>query len=223
MGKENKVILDMDGTLYKFDQGSGNTFSGSQFYADIKDNVYDFLMDKLGLSRDEALREFARIKTQYNGEISLGVEQEFGINRNEYFGATWNLNPEKYITRDDELPEAIEQVRGRVALLTAAPRVWAVNVLAYLNIEKMFGDNIFTGEPDLRKPNPLIFDYVATSMNAKPSDVYSIGDQEESDIIPAKSIGMRTVFVGPGTSQIADYSAENVKMALQLLKQEGVL
>ncbi len=223
MKEQYRFIFDMDGTLYHFDKGQGQTFTASRFYTDLRSNVYGFFMERRGLSRDEALSEYERIKDKYDGEVSLGVEKEYGIDRYDYFDSTWNLNPNDYIEKDPDLPEMLEQLKGRIALLTAAPRVWAINVLAYLDIDRMFEGKLYTGEPDERKPNPVVFRKIANDLRVPPGNVFSIGDQEYSDILPAKSIGMKTILVGSNENTTADYKTKNVKSAINILKKEGFI
>lgn len=221
MKEQYKFIFDMDGTLYHFDKCQGQIFTTSRFYTDLRSNIYAFFMEKRGLSRIDAITEYERIKEAYKGEVSLGVESEYGIDRYEFFDNTWNINPEGYIEKDTDLPEMLERLQGRIALLTAAPKIWAVNVLSYLGIEEIFGDSLYTGEPDERKPNPAVFQRIADDFSVSPKKVFSIGDQEYSDIVPAKSIGMKTVLVGSSQNSIADYQANNIKLAISLLRKEG--
>jgi len=224
MKKEDyRAIFDMDGTLYQFDKGEGKEFTSSRFYGDLKNNVYGFFMARRGISREIAISEYERIKAKYNGEISIGVETEYEIDRYEYFRETWGtLNPMDYIDANENLPEVFNALRGKIALLTTAPRIWALNVLAYLQVKDVFDTAIYTGEPNLRKPNPLIFQKIADNFGAIPSLVFSIGDQEISDIIPAKTIGMKTIKIGNGETQ-ADYQIDNVLLAINLLRKEGFL
>jgi HAD superfamily hydrolase (TIGR01509 family) len=221
MKEQNRFIFDMDGTLYRFDKGQGQTFTASRFYTDLRNNVYSFFMARRGISSEEAMTEYERIKEQYNGEVSLGVEAEYGIDRYDFFENTWNFNPEGYIEKDTDLPEMLDQLKGRVALLTAAPRVWAVNVLAYLDIDNAFEGRLYTGEPDDRKPNPRVFQRIADDFSVPTANIFSIGDQEQSDIIPAKTLGMRTVLIGSSQNTVADYQAADVKLAIGLLRKEG--
>jgi len=221
MKEQYKFIFDMDGTLYTFDKGQGQAFTSSRFYSDLRKNVYSFFMERQGMTENEAMLEYERIKEKYDGEISLGVEGEYGINRYDYFDKTWNFKPEDYIEKDTDLPEMLERMKGRIALLTAAPRVWAVNVLSYLDIDQYFDGRIYTGEPDDRKPNPMAFQKIASDFMISPSQMFSIGDQEYSDILPAKSIGMKTVLVGVPRDTQADYQADSVGLAIGLLRREG--
>jgi len=220
MKEKSKFIFDMDGTLYKFDKNTSQTFVASRFGMDIAQNVHTFFMDRFNLSNEQAQVELSRLDSTYNGEVSLGLETEFGINRNEYFAATWNLEPSDYIEKNPNLRGMLEEIRGRIALLTAAPRIWAIKVLAHLEIDDLFENNIVTGDPDERKPNVIVFQRIAERFNTSPSTVFSIGDQEHTDILPAKSIGMQTVRIGSSDTQ-ADYFAEDVETAVRLLKKLG--
>ena len=55
------------------------------------------------------------------------------------------------------------------------------------------------------------------------SQTVSIGDQDFSDIVPAKQLGMRTVRIGQDENSVADLQARNVNDALVKLRQKGWL
>lgn len=210
------IILDMDGTLYKFDNGNSKTFGSSTFYQRVKENAYSFLSRRLSLSKPEAIRIFEEIRKEFKGEISLGLEKKFGITRYEYFGKSWDLNPGEFLQKKD-LSSLVQSLEGEVAVLTAAPRVWAERVLEYLNIIKYISA-LFTGEPDLRKPNPQAFKQVCDTFGIPPTNAISVGDQIESDILPAKVIGMKTILVGDNSSN-ADYCIKNIEELPDLIRR----
>jgi FMN phosphatase YigB (HAD superfamily) len=222
MGKYN-FIFDLDGTLYKFDRGKSSSFAKSRFCADIRANACLFLSRAMCLPEVKAKLEFERIRKKYDGQVSLGMEVEFGLDRNEYFENTWNLDPNTYIESDNSLALELGDLQGRVALLTAAPRIWATQVLSYLNLNKLFGSRVYTGEPDLRKPNPEIIKKIAEDLGVSEEMVFSIGDEENSDILPAKSVGMYTVLIGKSSDSVADYQAESVTEAMKLLREKGFI
>lgn len=216
MKNEQGVIFDLDGTLYRL-RSSDGTFGNSSFYADLQANMSRFLADRLGLSSTDAECEYTRIKDQYNGEVSLGVELELGIDRYEWFGNTWNLDPARYVDAPGEnLAESLAPFRGRSLVLTAAPAAWAYRVLEYLGMDEMFDGKVITGEPDLRKPNPAIFRKAAQILQKQCCEVISVGDQNESDIVPAKALGMTTVRIG-SVMEDADYRVDDVYGAVNLL------
>ena len=77
MEKINAVIFDMDGTLYQFPNGT--TFSSSPLGEAVKENVTSFIAEEFKLQDDEARLKYRELQMQYDGEMSLGLEQEFSI------------------------------------------------------------------------------------------------------------------------------------------------
>ena len=221
MEKINAIIFDMDGTLYQFPDDI--PFSSSPLGEAVKENIISFIAKEFKLLDNEARQKYSEIQTKYNGEISLGLEKEHGIDRMRFFEENWGIDPENIITSEPNLKEELERLDIRCILLTAAPRIWAKRVLKYMGISTVFDDQMYTGEPDVRKPSPEAFRIITTKLGLDASTVVSIGDQEYSDIIPAKEVGMRTVRIGKGVQSDADFIAPDVKSALALLRQEGLL
>lgn len=218
MSEPKGVILDLDGTLYQF-RGVDGTFGGSDFYDGLKNNMYSYLAEVIGLTEEAAKAEYERIKDMFNGEVSLGVEQELGIDRYDWFGNTWNLNPADYLDPPRaELAESLASLEGRAVVLTAAPAAWAYPALEYLGISDLFNRNVLTGEPDIRKPNPAVFKQAANVLQRQCCEVVSVGDQNSSDILPAKQLGMLTVKIGL-EAEDADYFASDIYGALQIVKK----
>ncbi len=205
---ENKFIFDLDGTLCRF-QG-GPDFASSTFFADIRKNIFVFLEEKLRVPKGKVADEYIRIKQKYGEDISLAVEQEFGVGRHVYFEETWRLAPEKYIDQSNGVCEFLNSLRDRYAVLTNAPRVWAEPALRYLGVNDLPDELLFTGESDVRKPAEEAFRIVAYALKAPLERIYSIGDQEVTDIVPAQKVGMKTIRIGTGES-VADYIVENVR------------
>ena len=215
--KDKYFIFDMDGTLYQFDKSRNKDFGSSIFYSDLRQNIYQLFVNEFGFTESGAIDEYQRIKEKYGGEVSLGVEKEHQIDRYKFFEKTWNLNPEYYLEKNTILNDIFNCLEDKVAVLTAAPKIWAEKALTYLGIYEFVKDKLFTGEPDLRKPNLEIFRRVAKSFGTEPENVYSIGDQEYSDIIPAKQIGMKTIIVG-SKSKHADYQINTIDELLPMLE-----
>ncbi|MBI4214448.1 HAD hydrolase-like protein [archaeon] len=213
MGK-NRFVFDMDGTLYGLDSGS---FKLSSVYRQIKNNIYLFLSGRLGITPEAAASEYENINLAYNGHASIGFEKEFGIDRYDYFNNTWNINPDGLIQPDDAVKRLFKTLAGRVAVLTNAPRVWAVRALDYLGIYDDVSDALFTGEPDIRKPNPLAFRRVIDFLKVGPEQAVSVGNEVEEDILPAKKLGMKTVLVGSFNTQ-ADFCLDSVGGLLNIIE-----
>lgn len=215
-----KYILDLDGTLYEFEPEARGVFADSAFGRDLADRTERFVAERLGLSAATAAQELDRLRTERPESLSLALEREHGIDRLELFAATWDCAPEAYLEPPDPaLAPALAEVAGDAVVLTAAPRVWAERVLEYLDVAELFAERLLTGEPDVRKPDPAAFQQALELLEAAPEQAVSVGDQNHSDILPAKRLGMTTVRIGPEIGD-ADYRADSAVVALELVWKE---
>ena len=174
MKKAEALIFDMDGTLYSFDKAQAGVFTASRFGQAIHNNCVQFFADRFALSADQAERMYLDFKRRYNGEVSLGLEQEQGIPRTEYFSRTWDLDPAEFILPDEKLVQAIGLLTIQTGVLSAAPRVWVDRVLEFMQLRQIFEPAIFTGDPDIRKPHPQAFLQLAEWWQLDPSTVVSM-------------------------------------------------
>ncbi|MFH0870091.1 MAG: HAD family hydrolase [archaeon] len=209
------LVFDLDGTLHCFNRPLGVDFSSSSLYSEIKRRAHAFLARRLNVSAADAKCIYELLDKDFNGAISLGVESRHGIDRYEWFENTWNLDPKDFIEKTDHLP-LFNSLEAKVSILTGAPRIWASKVLDYLNLGCYQGA-LFTGEPNLRKPNPLSFRMVCDAIRIPPENAFSVGDQVISDILPAKRIGMKTVLVR-GYSAEADYCIGSINELPALMR-----
>ena len=75
------------------------------------------------------------------------------------------------------------------------------------------------------KPDIRIFEYALDKANCKPQDACMIGDRLDNDILPAKSLGMKTVWIKRGfgalqkplsKSEEPDYTINNLSQLLEI-------
>ena len=66
------------------------------------------------------------------------------------------------------------------------------------NIGKYFDVVVASAEAGCAKPDLKIFDLALEQAGCKPNDAVMIGDRLDNDIVPAKQIGMKTVWVRQG-------------------------
>jgi len=207
MKAKQTIILDMDGTIYQFNGGS---FRESGIYTYIRKNSIDFISNKLDKNILEAENIFENILETHGSTLglSVGLEREFGLNRFEYFDFAWNLNAGEFVAANLEIKPLLFRLQQEydLVLLSDAPRVWVNNVLEYFDIRTFFGNNIFSGEGDIRKEYDNAFQNLINKVGVAPTCCISVGDQEKTDISPAKKLGMKTVFVGKDDSSVADFS-----------------
>jgi putative hydrolase of the HAD superfamily len=222
MSRAEGVIFDMDGTLYPFNEGQ--KFAETKFGQTIIGNGIQFFETRFSLSPDDAKIKYQEMSDLFNGEVSLGLEEIYGIPRADFFAATWGLDATEFVPPQAELTDQLESIDVRRGLLSAAPSIWVNRVLGHLGIKGLFGDSIFTGEPDIRKPNAVAFSQISDHWEVAPPAVIAIGDQEHTDIIPAKSIGMITVLIALNQpASQADFVAPTIHSALEQLRKEKLL
>lgn len=211
MKENNKkiIIFDMDGTLYKF---KGDSFKSSGLYDVVIANTLLYISRKLEKSEAEAQEILDVIFKKYGNSISIGLEKEFKIDRYDYFDFAWNIEARNYVQFDAQLKPFLLNLENNfnLVLLSDAPKIWVQIVLDYLGVKEVFKDNIFSGEGDTRKEFGNAFDVICKRKGIEPRMCFAVGDQEETDIIPAKKIGMKTVFVGKGKSSISDHSVSDI-------------
>ncbi len=223
MNKIEAIVFDLDGTLYSFDDRNESHFPSSRFGQQIQANCRKFFQDRFGLNELEAQACYLDFNERYQGEVSLGLERERGVPRSEYFAVTWNLQPQDFLVANQELKQTLSLLSVKTGILSAAPRIWVDRVLQFLAINQFFAEAIFTGDPDIRKPDPRSFQQLVDFWQLAPQKIVSIGDQEKTDILPAKSLGMLTVRIGRDLETKADFQAGDVIQAIALLKEKGLI
>lgn len=67
---------------------------------------------------------------------------------------------------------------------------------------------IASAEEGVAKPDKRIFELALNRSNCKPGDAVMIGDRIDNDIVPAKLMGMRTIWIKQGYGQYWDITDE---------------
>ena len=224
MRKAKGIIFDMDGTLYQFKNDKDTAFTETQFMQRLHENAIAFFESHFGLGREAAIERYWDIRRRFDGEVSLGLEREHNISRADYFAVTWgDMKPAEFVAEDQQLLNSIEKIGIRRAVLSAAPMIWIDRVLEHLAVRGLFEPAIFSGDPDIRKPDPAAFMQVARFWGLQPYEIVSVGDIEKNDILPARQLGMVTVRIGTDPNSQADFMATDIHGAIELLKKENII
>lgn len=97
-------------------------------------------------------------------------------------------------------------------------------VLTELKIHNFFRSVIDSAIVNVRKPDPAIFNIAIEALELKPSECVVIGDSYDRDIIPAKRLGCKTIWLEgkswfePGETSCADYVIKSLTELPRLLK-----
>jgi|UniRef100_UPI003FEE335F HAD superfamily hydrolase (TIGR01509 family) len=76
-------------------------------------------------------------------------------------------------------------------------------------IGKYFDVVVASAEVGYDKPDFEIFNIALAQANCKPNEAVMIGDRLDNDIVPAKKLGMRTVWVRQGFAKIQYVKSKN--------------
>lgn len=92
------------------------------------------------------------------------------------------------------------------------------NKISSLGLTDSFKSIVTSGEIDIKKPDPRIFLEALSRMNIKPENTVFCGDSIKSDIIPAKELGMITIWKTEKDSERneVDYKLSNFSFFPQI-------
>lgn len=210
MKKDKLIIFDLDGTLYKM---KGGSFSNSKLHKKISENAIKYIKTKLKISKHEAENILKEVVHEYGENISIALEKKYGLNRYDYFDYVWNVKPKSYINKSKDIENILIRLNKdyEFLLISDSPKIWIINVLKALGIDTFFKGKILSGEGNKRKIFGNRYDDILNKYNIVPSDVIVVGDQEDTDIVPAKKIGLKTIFINQSKkSKLADVNIRNI-------------
>lgn len=165
------------------------------------------------ISYDEFYRKMVEVSKQNENAYNLTVDG-YGLNR-----ALWNS--------DDEVvyPEAEECLRElskhyKIGIIAnqnpgSCERLEKMGMLKYIDIV------VASAEEGVAKPDLRIFRIALERAACKPEEAVMVGDRIDNDIIPAKKIGMKTVWIrqGFGKYYVPDPAAEKPDRTVNSLNE----
>lgn len=99
-------------------------------------------------------------------------------------------------------------------------RLKALGILQYINLV------IASAEEGIAKPDERIFEIALNRAICKPQHAVMVGDRIDNDIIPAKELGMKTIWIRQGFGKYwkkstereqADYEVNNLSEILEIV------
>ena len=112
--------------------------------------------------------------------------------------------------------ELLQKLRGkyRLGLITnASDKETTWRILRDLRLKDLFATILISGEFGWRKPSPQIFNAALGELSARPEYSVMVGDSFEADIIGAKNLGLKTVYIdaeNEAESDIPDITIQHI-------------
>ncbi|HMN48397.1 MAG TPA: HAD family hydrolase [Ignavibacteriaceae bacterium] len=98
-------------------------------------------------------------------------------------------------------------------------------VLEELSLKKYFTSILDSAVVGIRKPDPKIFEIALDELGVNPIDAVMIGDSYNNDIVPAKAIGCKTIWINikgwnnPADTKDADSIINTIKKIPNIMKE----
>ncbi len=195
------VLFDIDDTL----------FSTTAFALDARHNaVMAMIREGLDIGEEEGVRELTEVVAEFTSNYDehldrlldrLGESRFGGRNPAVLVAAgvvAYHQTKERQLRPLDDavvLLRTLHRSGIRVGIVSAglsvkqAEKLVRLGVLPYVDPAAIF----FSTQMGVSKPNPKIYSKACAAMKISPSRALYVGDRPETDVAPARAVGMRTV------------------------------
>lgn len=205
------IWFDLEGTLLK----------NPRYDAAVKDFAHQLYLQETGKQRTtETKKEFDALLKQHIRKslifVALGKSKKFYA---EAFATQFPF--QQYVSQDRDVQAVISFLKQKnigLGVYTSLPRDPLVKILSLLGLDAadftlLSGDDVTKGKPD-----PEGFEKIVALCGVSAEKIIFVGDSEPKDIIPAKSVRMKTILVCSASS-FADYSVADFKALLLLFQK----
>ncbi|AEH24976.1 TIGR02253 family HAD-type hydrolase [Pyrococcus yayanosii] len=181
------ILFDIDGTL----------LSERPLVMLFLPQVYAEIARRMGVSRGEARRIFLREVERRHGTYEWHDWNFFF----KLFGLSLRFEEllKKYPHKIEVFPgvqETLKQLSKeyKLGIVTSGPEYQRLK-LRLAGLLEFFDAVVTRDDAHAIKPEPRIFLTALKALNAKPEETVMVGDSLEQDILGAKALGMRAVWV----------------------------
>ena len=194
------LFFDLDETLYSENIG---------ILKDIKNRIVVYVAEFLNVPLSQSLTICNNLKRRY-GYVLKGLIINFNIDPQDFIDYIHNVNVEKYFSSDIKLKTILNSIDCEKYILTNSSKKYVLRILDELEITDEFlyifdiqslGYEYKSNEHTIKN----FFD--KNEFDVKKS--YFI-DNDLTNLYNAKSIGLKTIYVGHKSNVIADYSINNI-------------
>jgi len=209
------VLFDIDDTLY----------STTAFARDARHNaVVAMIREGLRIGEDEGVRELTEVVAEFTSNYDehldrlidrLGPTAWAGRNPAVLIAAgvvAYHQTKERQLRPLDDavvLLRTLHRAGVRVGILSAglqvkqAEKLVRLGVLPYLDPGAIF----FSTQMGVSKPNPKIYAKACEALKVSPPRALYVGDRPETDVAPARAVGMKTVHYRGAHGRYSDRSS----------------
>ncbi|TSA21299.1 MAG: HAD family hydrolase [Actinomycetales bacterium] len=181
------ATFDVGGIIYSDDVFKRAIYAAMENFAGPIDAArFEKVYDDHLKSQSGSLR--SKLCMEFFGSLELkGEIMEFAIER-------WNFEPSDIYNDAKATIEELKASGLKIGLVANQPKS-AVDSLkrdGIFDLVDFLGISAVVG---LEKPNPRIFELALTELGTKAAETIHIGNRLDTDVIPAKALGFKTVWI----------------------------
>ncbi|KAB7647532.1 pyrimidine 5'-nucleotidase [Polymorphobacter fuscus] len=192
-------IFDLDNTLYP---------ASAQLFAQIDARMGAFIQRRLGINADEAFR-VQKGFFHSHGMTLPGLMAHHGVDPREFLADVHDVDVD-VVAPHPELAALIARLPGRKFVFTNADAPYATRVLARLGLSESFDALHDIHALDyVPKPQPSAYAGMCAAHDIDPTHAVFVEDMARN-LIPAKAIGMTTVWIDNGSEQGPDERRDHI-------------
>jgi FMN phosphatase YigB (HAD superfamily) len=203
-GIKSKAMNKMNVKAILFDVG-GTLYVSKEFDKQFSLQIEKLLAERLKIPLEEA-RSCLKVKKEEllkkeNDPSKVRAMAAFGISRSEVHEAFCKVNPGLYLNPSRAVNDMLKNLHGKgykLAILSNFRKILVEQIMDCLDIDLNVFDFLITEDDGLPiKPaqDPFIESLKRFSLEAK--NVAYVGDDLSKDMVPAKAVEMRTIWVNP--------------------------
>lgn len=198
------ILFDLDDTLYPTSAGMMDEISA---------RMSEWMMTRLGVPADDVDRQRQDYWERY-GTTLRGLYIERHIDPQDFLDFVHNIRIEKYLRADARLDALLARLPQTKAIFTNAPAEYARRVLRVLGIEKHFAEifdiNFIAYQS---KPASSAYERVLAALPVRADECLIVEDTARN-LVPAKKLGMTTVWLDGGNNRHGSEGRESADFVI---------
>ncbi|KQN13981.1 MULTISPECIES: pyrimidine 5'-nucleotidase [unclassified Sphingomonas] len=199
-------IFDLDNTLYP---------ASADLFSQVDARMTGFIQDLLGLEHDEA----RRVQKGYfhnHGTTLSGLMTEHQVDPHAFLAHVHDIEMD-VLEHDAPLVAAIAKLPGRKLIFTNGDTPYALKILDRLGLGASFEAIHDIHAMDLMpKPHASAYAGFCTAFDIDPAQSLFVDDMVRN-LLPAKAIGMTTVWVDNGSEQSPGAERDHIDFTIPVL------
>ena len=199
-------IFDLDNTLYP---------ASADLFSQVDARMTGFIQDLLGLEHDEA----RRVQKGYfhnHGTTLSGLMTEHHVDPHAFLAHVHDIEMD-VLEHDAPLAAAIARLPGRKLVFTNGDTPYALKILDRLGLGASFEAIHDIHAMDLMpKPHASAYAGFCTAFDIDPAQSLFVDDMVRN-LLPAKAIGMTTVWVDNGSEQSPGAERDHIDFTIPVL------